>query len=453
MPIDPARLVLLAALALLWAAPAAHSETLEEALAAAYGENPTLRAQRAQLRATDERVSQALGGWRPTLQFETAIGKQGIETDSRFFTSKENRTPESYAITLSQPLFRGGRTVSSTESAKNLVYAGRADLLSVEQSVLLDGTTAYLDVLRDEAVLDLSRNNERVLEQHLQATRDRFEVGDVTRTDVSQAEARLSQARAERIAAEGSLVATRSTYQRVIGTMPGTLTWPDVAGTLPASQEQAIEAARARHPTVEAARFRHLSSEKDIWTATGALLPEVSLEGSLERLEDRSARDSLVESARIEAVLSVPLYQSGAEYSRVREAKEVAGQRRLEIDEAERQTIEESVQAWEAVDTARAQVTAFQDQVAATEVALDGVQQEQLVGLRTVLDVLDAEQELFVARVNLVRAQRDVLVSSYRLKAAVGELSAADLGLPVESYDPILHYEKVRTKLIGLGGD
>ena len=207
------------------------------------------------------------------------------------------------------------------------------------------------------------------------------------------------------------------------------------------------------HPTVEAARFRHLSSEKDIWTATGALLPEVSLEGSLERLEDRSARDSLVESARIEAVLSVPLYQSGAEYSRVREAKEVAGQRRLEIDEAERQTIEESVQAWEAVDTARAQVTAFQDQVAATEVALDGVQQEQLVGLRTVLDVLDAEQELFVARVNLVRAQRDVLVSSYRLKAAVGELSAADLGLPVESYDPILHYEKVRTKLIGLGGD
>lgn len=448
---------LIAALVLLAAfgagLPLAHGETLEDALAMAYGENPTLRAERAKLRATDELVPQALSGWRPTVQLNAEVGKQGIESQSAFFSSADNRTPATYSVALSQPLFRGGRTVSSTESAENLVLAGRADLTDTEQRVLLDAVTVYMDVLRDQSVLELNLNNERVLARHLDATRDRFEVGEVTRTDVSQAEARYSQAQAERVAAEGRLVSTRSSYQKIIGVMPGTLIWPALTPGLPPAEEDARAAARVQHPSVQAARYREMAAERDVWTATGALLPELSLEGSLERNEDRSTRDSVSEAATISALLTVPLYQAGAEYAKVREAKEVAGQRRIEVDAAEREIVEEVVAAWEALQTGQAQITAFSDQVAAAEIALDGVEQEQLVGLRTVLDVLDAEQELFQARVNLVQARRDAIVSSYRLKSAVGELTAASLSLSVETYDPSAHYDEVRDKVWGLGED
>ncbi|MCZ6719917.1 MAG: TolC family outer membrane protein [Proteobacteria bacterium] len=432
---------------------AGFAQSLEDALAMAYANNPTLEARRAELRATDEFVPQALSGWRPTVTVSAEVGKSEVETESSFFSSDETRTPQSYSLDLQQPIYRGGRTLSETQRAEYLIEAAQAGLLSIEQDVLFDGVTAYMDTLRDQAVIELSINNERVLERQLQATRDRFEVGEVTRTDVSQAEARLSQAIADRIQAEGNLISTRSMFMRVIGLMPAGLDWPEPAAELPALESTAYDVARNQHPDVAFARSQERAAHQLIRSITGELLPELNLLAGLTRTDDQSTRDSSREAASISARLTVPLYQSGVVYSRVREARERAGQRRIEIDEAERGVVEEATRAWEALATARAEIAAFTDQVHANEVALEGVEQEALVGLRTVLDVLDAEQELFESRINLVRAERDEVVASYRLKSAVGELTVVHLGLPVPIYDPTGHREEVRGMWFGLGGD
>ncbi|MCH7888579.1 MAG: TolC family protein [Proteobacteria bacterium] len=377
------------------AAAGAGAETLGEALALAYRNNPTLLAQRAALRATDEQVPQALAGWRPTVTATGELGKKLVDSKSGFFTSEETRTPESYALTLSQPIYRGGRTVAATRQAKNLVLADRARLAEVEQDVLLQAATAYMDVWRDRAIVDLALSNERRLERTVQAARDRFEVGVVTLTDVAQAEARLSSGIAERIRAQGDLAGVRAAF--------------------------------------------------------GVLLPEVSLDAELRRAEDQSSKGSLSESASISARLTIPLYQAGGEYSRVRAARAVAAQRRLEIERSRRSVIENVTRTWETLQTTRAQITALGDAVDAAEIAFEGVEQEAAVGTRTTLDVLDAEQELFDAKVDLVLAQRDEVVASYALAAAIGRLSARTLGLRVDIYDELRHYEAVRGKLWGLG--
>ena len=433
------------------AAGAVQAETLSDALSKAYQANPTLLAQRAALRASDEQVSQALSGWRPTVTFNGDVGKSKVDQDLGFFATDETRTPRNYSLDFDQPLYRGGRTMAETEQAELLVLSDRAVLESVEQQVLLDAVTVYLDVLRDYAVLQLSRNNERVLDRQLEAARDRFEVGEVTRTDVAQAEARLSQALAERIEAEGQLIAARGAYQRVIGELPVELIWPKALQALPGTEEEAREIARAAHPDIHAAIFIERAARSEVEAITGELLPEISLNASLSRSDESSSRESTSEAAEIAASLTVPLYQSGAVYSRVREAKERVGQRRVEVEQSQRDVLDEVTRAWEALMTARAQITAFNAQVAASRVALEGVNQEALVGLRTTLDVLDAEQELFVARVNLVRAQRDEIVSAYWLKQSIGGLSAAALGLSVALYDATGHYDAVRDKWFGLG--
>ena len=440
----------IAGLTLVLFAGAARAETLSDALSKAYQSNPTLLAQRAALRATDELVSQALSGWRPTVTFNGDVGKSKVDQDLGFFATDETRTPRNYSLGFDQPLYRGGRTLAATEQAEFLVLSDRALLESVEQQVLFDAVTVYLDVLRDYAVLQLSRNNERVLERQLEAAQDRFEVGEVTRTDVAQAEARLSQALAERIEAEGQLIAARGAYQRVIGEMPAELIWPLPLQRLPGTEDLAREAARVAHPNIHAAIFIERAARSGVEAITGELLPEISLNATLSRSDESSSRESTSEAVEIAASLTVPLYQSGAVYSRVREAKQRAAQRRIEVDESQRDVLEEVTRAWEALMTARAQITAFNAQVGASEVALEGVNEEALVGLRTTLDVLDAEQELFVARVNLVRAQHDEIVSAYWLKESIGELSAAVLGLPVALYDATGHYDEVRDKWFGL---
>lgn len=437
-------------LALVLFSSAAGAETLPNALSKTYQANPTLLAQRAALRATDEQVPQALSGWRPTVTFNGDVGKSRVNQELGFFASDETRTPRNYWLGFDQPLYRGGRTLAATEQAEFLVLSDRAVLESVEQQVLLDAVTVYLDVLRDYAVLQLSRNNERVLERQLEAAQDRFEVGEVTRTDVAQAEARLSQALAERIEAEGQLIAARGAYQRVIGEMPAELIWPRPLQQLPGTEDQAREAARVAHPDIHAAIFIERAACSEVEGITGELLPEISLNATLSRSDESSSRESTSEAAEIAASLIVPLYQSGAVYSRVREAKERVAQRRIEVDQSQRDVLDGVTRAWEALMTARAQITAFNAQVGASQVALEGVNQEALVGLRTTLDVLDAEQELFVARVNLVRAQRDETVSAYWLKQSIGELSAAMLGLPVALYDATGHYDAVRDKWFGL---
>jgi len=293
-------------------------------------------------------------------------------------------------------------------------------------------------------VLDLNVNNEQVLRRNLDAVRDRFEVGEVTRTDVAQAESRLARATADRIQSEGALATSRAAYERVVGALPGVLEPPPVPGNLPGSRETAVGIAGAENPNVVFADFTERAARGDVDVTVGELLPTLSLDGTLTRAEETQTSGAKAESARITATLSMPLYQSGAVAARVRQFKEVASQRLMEVDAARRTAIEAAARAWDALQTARAGIVSFESQIRAAEIALSGVREESAVGSRTVLDVLDAEQELLTARVNLVRSQRDEVVAAYELNAALGRLTAAALDLPVEVLDVEEHYQQTR---------
>ncbi len=430
---------------------AAGAQTLDQALAMAYLNNPTLLAQRAQLRATDEQVPLALSGFRPTITADGSAGKSRNSSDSSFFGAKENRSPRSLSLSLRQPIFRGLRSFAETRQADNNVRAGRAQLAGVEQQVLLAAGTSFMDVVRDQAVLELNIGNEQVLRRQLQAARDRFEVGEVTRTDVSQAEARVARAVADRVQAEGNLKISRSGYRNVVGSTPGRLEAPAGAVQVPATLEETIETARTGNPSVISAQYTEKASRDSVDLVAGELLPTITLNGDLSRNLSTSSRGSRASNASIIAQLSVPLYQAGSVTSRIRAAKQVAAQRRMQIAEARRAAVDSANSAWETLAAAKARIRAFEAEVRANTIALDGVQQEAAAGLRTVLDVLDAEQELLDARVNLVRAQRDEVVASLQLRSSVGWLSAEKLDLEVERYDVEAHYNKVKNKLWGLG--
>ncbi len=443
--------MLLAAVAL--AASPAGAETLADALAAAYANNPTILAQRAALRATDEEVPTALGGWRPTVSVSADAGFEDISSNSsQGLGADDTLNPRTLTLSLSQPLFRGFRTVSGVQRAEYLVRADRARLAEVEQDILLQAATAYLDVYRDQSVLELAINNEQRLRRQLEAAKDRFDVGEVTRTDVAQAESRLSNAIADRVRAEGDLTSSRAIYLNVVGRMPGTLAAPDVIGSLPKDEKAAQAQASDENPSVRRAVFAARAARFDVRIATGALLPELTLNGTYTMAEDTSTFITSQDTAILKAQLSIPLYQSGSEYAKVRAARATASQRRLEVEQSKRATAQDVTRGWEALQTARARIKAFEDSVRAAKIALQGVEEEASVGSRTTLDVLDAEQELFTARVDLVRAQRDAVVAAFTLKAAVGALTADKLGLDVPVYDPTRHYRAVRNKLLGFDG-
>ena len=425
------------------------AETLDEALVEAYSSNPELLAARAQLRATDQNVALALSGWRPSVSVngnvtrarnETQIfGAVGAGTQTAGGTTL--RTSQSAALQVRQPIFRGFRTAAGTAEAKANVSAQRARLLSTEQTVLLNAATAYLDVLRDTAVLRLRENNVQVLTRQLEATQDRFRVGEITRTDVAQSEARLAGAVSARIQAEGDLETSIANYVQVIGRAPGDLSQPDEIGPLPDSLEDAVSQALNANPTLIAADFTADAAKENIREVRGDLLPEINIEGSYSRGYDTVADESETESQSVRATLSLPLYQGGATYARLRQAKHTAGQRQLEASQARLDARATATAAYEGYVTAVAQIESFKSQITANEIALEGVQREAEVGSRTVLDVLDAEQELLDSRVNLVTAERNKVVNALQLLSTGGNLTAEYLGLPVALYDPVEAYE------------
>jgi outer membrane protein/adhesin transport system outer membrane protein len=423
------------------------AQTLREALALAYQTNPTLDAQRAQLRATDEGVPQAKAGWRPTVSVTGSVGK---EDSNRNLTRDQNLTPRSIGANITQPLYRGGRTQAQIAAAEAIVQAQRARLHSIEQTVLLQSVTAYLDVVRDEAIVDLTRNNEQVLRRQLEAANDRFRVGEITKTDVAQAESRLARATSDRVSAEGNLISSRATFNRVVGQMPATLEATPGIPDLPANEDEALRLADAGHPDIQTAIFVEQAARHDIDTAFGALLPTLSLEANLNKSKEVQTEDLDITTKNVLARLTIPLYQAGSEYSLVRQRKETAGQRRIEVDDQRRIVRQAVTRAWEGYNTARSRIVANEEQTRASRIALDGVQQEATVGSRTVLDVLDAEQELLNANVQLVTARRDRSVAAYQLLSSTGQLTAERLGLQVDIYDPTTHYNKVRNQWIGL---
>lgn len=412
------------------------ASTFEDALTAAYETNPRIKAERNRLESTDENLSLAVSGFRPTIGVTYDRGREKSSVNG---AEDVTGTTTSKSLRLEQPLFRGGGTISSLQSAKQRVKAGQFDLMATEQQVLLDAVTVYMDVVAASSLLDLSRKNESVLSEQLRVAKTRFQVGEVTRTDVAQSQSRLSEARSSVIAAEGQLVSAVAAFERVVGYKPmGEMAIPGKLPELPLNLNEALERGRAANPQFLSAIHTAKSARYDIRTYQSHILPSVSLVGAMTRDEGVgiAGANTKLDQDSIGVEVTIPLYQSGAEYARVRAAKAVArSQDHLATDV--RQSIDQSVtQGWEEFETAVATITARTDQIKAAEVALEGVKQEHQYGSRTLLDVLDAERELFTARSNLVRADRDRVVAAYTLAFRLGQMTPAILALHVTPYDP-----------------
>lgn len=433
----------------------ASAEDLSQALVEAYLGNPDLAAQRASLRATNEQVPQALSGYRPQVflqgQVQSVRGSQ--RGDAAFSDDSEtndiDNTSQSASLTIQQNLYDGGGTVASVSRAENAVRAGRADLVATEQNVLLNAVNAYANSWRFRSRLAEALNNEQRLQRQLQATRDRFEVGEVARTDVAQAEAALAGAQADVERAKADVASADATYRQIIGRAPGQLSQPSPLRLLPSSLDEA-EALADANPEIVSATFALAAAKDDVDVQFAQLLPNLDLQGQFNYTNSPSPGSDWQRSAQAGVVLTIPLFQGGAEYSRVRQSRQTMRQRRNQLESTFRSIQQSVAESWDNLVSASAQIPAFRSQVRANEIALEGVQQEALVGTRTVLDVLDQEQELFTSRVALVDAQANEVIASYQLKSTVGELTVDGLNLAVQPYNPEIYYRENRNRLLGI---
>jgi outer membrane protein len=431
----------------------ATADTLEWALVQAYQNNPSLNAQRAALRATDENIPQALSGYRPKLSVTTNGGVEYSKTISQIpgFSGTQTFYPLTVGANATYTLYNGLQTANRTRQAESQVMGARETLRVTEQQVLLDAATAYMNLLRDGAILDLNRRNVEVLTEQLKQTRDRFNVGEVTRTDVAQAESRLAAGRSALLGAQSNYVTSQANYRRVIGVDPGRLAPGTPVDRLsPGTLARAIVQGQQQSPSVLAAMYGVDIAELSVKISEGALYPNLSVTASASQGWQPAAFTSRQTTESVLGTLTVPIYQGGAEFSTIRQSKETLGQQRLNVDVNRDQARATVVQSWGQLDAAKAQIEATTAQVNAAEIALNGVREEARVGQRTTLDVLNAQQELVNARVALVTAQHDRVVASYTLLAAVGGLSMPHLGLNILIYDPQVHYQQIRDAWVGV---
>jgi outer membrane protein len=455
--VSVARVALIATTALLGTAlQGAIADTLERALALAYRNNPQLNAQRAAARATDENVGIALSGYRPTISVNAQLGEQYLDTLSKgpppFNKSAATIATPGYGLTFRQTLFNGFQTASRTRQAEGQVFAAREILRTAEQTVLLNAATAYMNLLRDAAILQLQRNNVKDLATMLDQTRVRLTVGEVTRTDLAQAESSLAAGRSTLHAAESNYITSKSAYVQVVGVEPGKLASArPVDRFFPPTLRAALDHGVSQNPAITTAMFNVDAAVEQVKIAKSVLYPTLALNGSVQKNYGSASSLSTLEtlSGSLVGQISVPIYQGGAEYATIRQAKETLGQRRLDLDTARLSVQQNITQSWGQLEAAKGQVGATTAQVTSAESALDGVRDEAQLGQRTTLDVLNAQQALVSARIQLVTAQHDRIVASYAVLASVGSLAPQILGLRIETYDPVVHYQQVRDNWIG----
>jgi outer membrane protein len=446
-------------MALVGPAPAL-ADTIEAALVRAYQNNPQLNAQRAAVRSTDENVPQALSGYRPKVALTASAGYQYTDTNSTQGGTPDAiarteihgaNAPRAAGLTVTQTLFNGNQTANKTRAAESQVSGAREALRVLEQSVLLSAATIYMDYLRDAAILEVQKSNTRVLEQTLKQTQDRFNVGEVTRTDVAQSEAQLAAGRTQQLAAEATLTTTRSNFRRIIGNEPQALApGSPVDRFLPGTLPAAVELSLTENPNVTASMFGIDVNFLQVKVAEGALLPTVSVQAAVQQSYEQTMTTFRSFGASAIAQVSVPVYQGGAEYSLIRQSKENLAQQRLVLEQTRDQARANTVTAWGQLVAGKAQVASAQAQVTASEIALNGVREEAKAGQRTTLDVLNAQQALVNARVALVTAQHDRVVASYGVLNTIGRLSPIVLKLQTTTYDPSVHYQQVRDSWYGV---
>ena len=459
-------------LALLWTADAALADTLNSALAEAYQNSPSLNAERARLRATDEELAKAQSGYRPSIDINGDYGLQNLSSSVKppklasgktptpaqilnneaSFRRYDGQTrPGGFSVVLSQPLFEGFRTVNAVKAADAQIMAERAALVDAEQKTLLDTIRAYMDVLRDSATVTLRQNSLRLFTSEARATGERFAAGEMTRTDVAQAQARQSEALASLELSKAVLRNSLAEYERLVGHIPTRLTEPTgFERTLPAKLEDAVRAAMGSNPQVLQAAYLEAASRHEIRKILGEMLPDVRLQAQHnERFESSTLMNQQV-SQSVTARVNVPIYQSGEVEARVRQAKQQHQGRLQDIEAARARARSAAIGAFAQVQAQRAQLAAVRQEIKALGDSLAGVREEQKAGTRTLLDVLNAEQEEVNAKVSGVRARHDMVVASYILLQAMGRLTASDLGLDVPLYNVETHYNQTNRKWSGV---
>ena len=428
----------------------AYAASLFDAMGDAYLHNPTLQGQRAYLRAVDENVAIAKSGYRPNISLNGSYSDSHIHNDMQ---ATNDGYKKAISAVLSQPIFNGFSTYHSVRAADKTVEAEQSNLYSVEQDVLLAAGTAYLDVLRDESIVELQKNNEQLLKKRLDETRERFNVGEVTRTDVAQAEARHSAAISDRISAEGNLAASKAIYTKIIGTTPENLEEPtNMSEMFPKNQEDALNYAYQHNYGLKAAKSNLEASDYAVSANNGALLPQVSFDAkaSKSKSESRFTKDPETNSFEWSVNMNVPLYKSGETRAKIRQSKYKKWQAQEKVLEAERNMISTVTSSYEYMVSNESRLKSVQDQIKAYAIALDGVQQEESLGNRTVLDVLDAYQALLNSNVEEVQARRNYYVSGMALLVSMGKLTATDLNLNTKLYDAEKHSKETRGKWLSL---
>ena len=447
------RVALLASIA----ATPAGAETLREALAKAYATNPTITAQRAAQRATDESVPIARASGLPGVNVNTSVIDNFLVANNNFINPERTA---SGALNLTVPLYQGGAVKNSVRAAETRVDAGRATLRGTEATTFTNVVAAYLNVIRDEAITSLNQQNVRVLEVNLRASRDRFQVGDLTRTDVAQSEARLALARAQLQQAEAQLIASRENYIQVVGTPPVALEDPPALPNLPNSPTTAVSVALDNNPNLIAARRQADATRFDIGVARANRLPRVSVVTGpnyfnyLGSLPAGSPQPNSGTSASAGVQLTLPLFQGGRPAAQVRQAQAQRSQALENVTATERGVISQARSAYAIWQSSQQVIASSETAVNANKLSLEGVRAENSVGTRTILDILNAEQELLNSQVTLVTARRDAYVAGFALLAAMGNAEARDLGLEGGAlYDPVANYRRVRNNINDFASD
>jgi outer membrane protein len=445
--------------------PMGPPNTLVQALAEAYANNATLQEQRAALRQTDENVPTAISGWRPTITVAGSIGRSsetvtqlsavtnpftGISTPEKV-RLPENGDPETAQVTVTQPIYSGGKVIDETREAENNVYAARAQLLATEQSVFLNVVNAYVTVITDTHVLALDQNNQTVLEQQLQATRDQFNVGEITLTSVAQAQASLAQAIEQVAVADGNLKIARENFRDLVGDYPGDLIAPQPLALPVNSKEDAGRLAVANNPNVIAAQFSDAANKDAVDVAFAALLPVIEVQAQGFTESNPSGQSTSVRGGSVLAEITEPLYQGGQEYSAIRAARAREQESFAAIIDQQRTAYASATQAWETLVASRAAIVSTNSEIKADAIALDGTEREEIVGTRTTLDVLNAQQLLLDAQVQQVQNIAQLVENSYTVASAIGRLTVTDLGLPVSQYDDLQYYRSVEYAGFGTG--
>lgn len=450
-------LALMLTTAVLTLAPAsANAENVRDTLAQAYRYNPRLDAERARLRATDEDVDQATAGFRPRLTFQGDVGHQDNETTFKqgagnFNNSSGQSDPRGYSFQATQSLFKGFQTLNAVNEAEAAVRAGRETLRNVEQEVLLAAVESYGNVVRDTAIVRLRENNVNVLQSELKATQDRFAVGEVTRTDIAQAQARRAAAVSELDLARATLKSSRATYEQTVGSPPSNLAEPKPETKIvPHSLNEAIGISAKENPNVVAALYREQAARFTVDRIRGELLPEAQLEATYSDRYNSSTQVDRTESGQVVARFSMPIYEGGEIYSRVRQAKHTQVSRIQEIEQQRAQAQQIVVQAWSQLQAAKAQLISDKAQIEANTTALQGTREEEKVGQRTLLDVLNAQQELLISQVQVESTKRNILFFSYSVVSGIGRLNVQEVGAVSTVYDPVVHHDEVARKWWGL---